>query len=431
MQTEKFFGLSSLSARLQALPSLHRKAIITTGFVLVIAAVWPSTQQQRLVSAGDRIPLELDFSRFLPEHSHDKPAMVSSAPSFIHKIAPGDTLSALFDAAGVDQQTMYKVLEADLNILALDTLMPGNRISFWTDDQQQLTKLELYFNAARQVVFSRYDDGSFAVKEINVEGDWQDRIVSGEINGSFYRSAEKVGLSAGEIQRIEMLLKDKVNFARDLRAGDSFSVLVQDQFVEGESTGNSKLLGISIHNGRNDITAFQDAEGNFYDENGGSLVRAFQRYPTAKRYRVSSGFNPNRHHPVTGRYAPHNGTDFATPIGTKVETTGDGVVKLVTKHPYAGRYVVIEHDSKYTTRYLHLSKVLVHKGQRVSRGQVIALSGNTGRVTGPHLHYEFHINGHPVNPLTAKIPMASHLNRKQMLAFKALVQKRRRIMDLG
>ncbi|KFZ38033.1 peptidase M23 [Shewanella mangrovi] len=416
---------------MQALPSLHRKTLLITGFCLAAAMLWPNSQSGHIASVGNRIPLELDFSRFIPQHGGEMAEVVTNAPSFVHKIESGDTLSALFSQAGVDQQTMYKVLEADLNILALDTLMPGNRISFWTDEQQQLTKLELHFNAARQVVFSRYDDGSYEVKEINVPGNWQDRIVSGAINGSFYRSAEKVGLSAGEIQRVEMLLKDKVNFARDLRAGDTFSVLLKDQFVEGESTGNSQLLGISIHNGRNDITAFQDADGNFYDENGASLVRAFQRYPLARAYRVSSGFNPHRHHPVTGRTSPHNGTDFATPIGTKVEATGDGVVKLVTNHPYAGRYVVIEHDSKYTTRYLHLSKVMVHKGQRVSRGQVIALSGNTGRVTGPHLHYEFHINGHPVNPLTAKIPMASHLDKKQLLAFKSLVEQRRHIMNLG
>ncbi|QSX35490.1 peptidoglycan DD-metalloendopeptidase family protein [Shewanella avicenniae] len=425
------FGFSSYTARLQALPSLHRKTLLLSGFCLAVALVLPSTQSQRITPVGDRIPLELDFSRILPQQNVEPNEVRTHSPSFVHDIESGDTLSALFSQAGVDQQTMYKVLEADLNVLALDTLMPGNRISFWTDEQQQLTQLELYFNAARQVVFSRYDDGSFEVKEVNVPGQWQDRIISGTINGSFYRSAEKIGLSAGEIQRVEMLLKDKVNFARDLRAGDTFSILLKDQFVEGELTGNSQLLGISIHNGRNDITAFQDADGNFYDENGASLVRAFQRLPLAKAYRVSSGFNPYRHHPVTGRTAPHNGTDFSTPIGTKIEATGDGVVKMVTDHPYAGRYVVIEHDSKYTTRYLHLSKVLVHKGQRVSRGQVIALSGNTGRVTGPHLHYEFHINGRPVNPMTAQIPMASHLDKQQLLAFKSLVDQRRHIMNLG
>ena len=326
---------------------------------------------------------------------------------------------------------MYKVLEADLDILALDTLQPGNRIRFWLDEQGNLTQLELYFNAAHQVLFKRFDDGGYGVEEINIEGFWQNRIVSGEIQGSFYRSAQRVGLSAAEIQKIESLLKEKLNFARDLRAGDHFSVLMNDQYIEGESTGVSQVLGLRIQNGRNEITAFQSTDGNFYDEKGQSLARAFQRIPLEKRYRISSSFNPNRRHPVTGRVSPHNGTDFAVPIGTKVVAPGDGVVTLVTNHRFAGKYIVIEHGNKYRTRYLHLSKPLVHKGQRVSRGQVIALSGNTGRSTGPHLHYEFHVNGRPVNPMKADIPMASQLSKEQMREFSQLVSTRKMMMDLG
>ncbi|MDF0533589.1 peptidoglycan DD-metalloendopeptidase family protein [Shewanella yunxiaonensis] len=427
MQTEKISWLNfNPMMRLQALPSLHKKLLLTGGLAIGIAMLWPASQE----FSPQRVAVPLDVESILTN-----PAPITAPhiakPSYVHTITSGDTLSALFSEAGVDQQTMYKVLEADLDVLALDTLMPGNRISFWQDEQGNLTKLELYFNAARQVVFTRYPEGGYEVNEINIPGDWQDRIVSGDIQGSFYRSAEKVGLSAAEIQRIEMLLKDKLNFARDLRAGDNFSVLLNDQYVAGESTGVSHLLGISINLGRSRVTAFQDSDGNFYDENGQSLVRAFQRLPLLKQYRISSAFNPHRLHPVTGRIAPHNGVDFSTPVGTKVVATGDGVVTLVTNHPYAGKYIVIEHDSKYTTRYLHLSKALVHKGQRVSRGQVIALSGATGRITGPHLHYEFHINGRPVNPMTAQIPMAGHLAGKDKQAFEQLVASRKHMMNLG
>ncbi|MFQ6371804.1 peptidoglycan DD-metalloendopeptidase family protein [Shewanella sp. YIC-542] len=428
MQTEKMSWLSvNPMMRLQALPTIHKSLLCASVLLIGAAVLWPSSQQ----FSPQRVPLQLDVDSILSQPVTTVMAPAIMAPSFVQTIAPGDTLSALFSRAGVDQQTMYKVLEADLDVLALDTLMPGNRISFWLDDQGNLSKLELHFNAARQVVFSRYPEGGYEVKEINLPGDWQDRIISGSIHGSFYRSAEKVGLSAAEIQRIEMLLKDKLNFARDLRAGDSFSVLLNDQFVAGESTGVSRILGVSLNMGRHHVTAFQNSDGNFYDENGQSLVRAFQRLPLLKKYRISSAFNRHRHHPVTGRTSPHNGTDFATPVGTKVVTTGDGVVTRVTNHPYAGKYVVIEHDSKYTTRYLHLSKALVHKGQRVSRGQVIALSGATGRITGPHLHYEFHINGHPVNPMTAKIPMAGHLSAQDKRTFEKLVAMRKRVMNLG
>ncbi|MDW2276950.1 peptidoglycan DD-metalloendopeptidase family protein, partial [Vibrio sp. 1074] len=124
-------------------------------------------------------------------------------------------------------------------------------------------------------------------------------------------------------------------------------------------------------------------------------------------------------HPVTGRVAPHNGTDFAVPTGTPVVSTGDGTVIMTRKHPYAGNYVVVEHGNKYKTRYLHLSKILVKKGQKVSRGQRIGLSGKTGRVTGPHLHYELIEYGRPVNAMRANIPMASSVPKKEMATFIA------------
>ncbi|MFT5788367.1 MAG: murein DD-endopeptidase [Shewanella sp.] len=425
MRAGKFSSLYMSKNRLMGQPSVYRKVLL--GFVLVVGAAMLVPSDKDLLP--QRFPVQLDIESILSQSasipSHD---ILSSAPAFQKEIVKGDTLSGLFEQGGVDQQTMYRVLEADLNVLALDTLMPGNNIKFWLNDAGELQKLTLYFTAARQVIFTRFDDGSFNVDEVHIEGIWRDRSISGQIHGSFYVSAKKMGLSAAEIQRIESLLKEKLNFARDLRAGDKFSVLINDQFIDGEATGNSHVLGVTIDRGANSINAYQHTDGNFYDEKGQSLARAFQRIPLSKNYRLSSRFNPNRHHPVTGRIAPHNGTDFATPIGTKVIAPGDGIVSLVTDHRFAGKYVVIEHGNKYRTRYLHLSKSLVHKGQRVSRGQVIALSGNTGRITGPHLHYEFHINGRPVDPMKAKIPMASQLSKKEMGAFEHLVKVRKMMM---
>ncbi|EDQ00139.1 peptidoglycan DD-metalloendopeptidase family protein [Shewanella benthica] len=405
--------------------NFNKKVMLGGGLIIAAAILWPTNNQ----SMPQRIPIDLDIDSLITQlKPRTRVENIITRPDFMHKITSGDTLSGLFMQASVDQQTMYRVLEADLNVLALDTLKPGNQIKFWLDDKGELEKLQLYFSAAHQVVFTRFDDGSFNVDDINIEGFWRNRSVSGEIHGSFYVSAKKIGLNAGEIQRIESLLKEKLNFSRDLRAGDRFSVLMNDQFIDGTATGASDILGITIHRGRSDITAFQNSDGNFYDDQGRSLSRAFQRIPLLKNYRISSRFNRHRHHPVTGRTSPHNGTDFATPIGTKVIAPGDGIVTLVTNHRYAGKYVVIQHGNKYRTRYLHLSKALVHKGQRVTRGQVIALSGNTGRITGPHLHYEFHVNGRPVNPMTANIPMSSKLSKKQMNEFEQLVKVRKMIM---
>jgi len=400
--------------------------LLGAGLLLGAAALWPAHESS--LSLPKRIPIVLDIDALMVSVTLEMPVMSVERPDFDRFIIKGDTLSGLFVEAGVDQQTMYRVLETDLDVLALDTLKPGNHIQFWLDAKGGLEKLELVFSAAHQVVFSRLDDGSYRVDTHFVEGIWQNRSVSGAIHGSFYQSAKKVGLGAQTIQTIESLLKDKLNFSRDLRAGDRFSVLMSDQYIDGEPTGASDILGITINRGRSDITAYQHSDGSFYDEQGNSLTRAFLRYPLAKKYRITSNFNPGRRHPVTGKISRHNGTDFATPIGSKIVSPGDGIVTLVTKHVYAGNYVVIQHGDKYRTRFLHLSKFLVHKGQRVSRGQLIGLSGNTGRVTGPHLHYEFHNNGRAVNAMTANIPMASQLSRKEMAEFEKLVKVRQMMM---
>ncbi|AZG72864.1 peptidoglycan DD-metalloendopeptidase family protein [Shewanella livingstonensis] len=426
----KIMGFQRPVASQLNLPNLHKKVLLASVFVVGAALLWPTQQE----FSSQRIPVAIDIDSLLPhiaQQDNTLKLVKPISPILDRVIESGDTLSHLFELAGIDQRTMYKVLEADLEVLALDTLLPGNRIQFWDNANGELDKLELYFSPAHQVVFSRFKDGTFAVNDINIDGIWQNRIVGGEINGSFYVSAKNAGLSAAEIQKVETLLKTKLNFSRELRAGDTFSVLVNDQFVEGEPTGTTSIEGIRINTGRRDITAFQNVDGNYYDIEGQSLTPAFQRIPLNRKVRLSSRFNPNRKHPITGRIRPHNGTDFATPIGTQVVAPGDGIVTMVTKHPYAGNYIVIQHDNKVSTRYLHLSKFLVKRGQRVTRGQPIGLSGNTGASTGPHLHYEFIVNGRPVDAMKASIAEAKVLPKKQLQAFQALVRSRSMMMDLG
>ena len=407
----------------QQLPAFYRHSFISLALLLSVGILWPSSY----TPLKTRVPVSVQPSHTVVEQSAANPVVEqveevkAEQASLEYEIQNGDTLSGLFDRFGVSQQTMYQVLESDLNILALDTLKPGNVLKFWLNDgDRQLDKLELYFNPARQVIFSRVDQDNFTYEEIDLKGDWQSVPIQGEIHGSFYLSAQKAGLTAAEVQKIESLFKEKINFSRDVRAGDRFEVLRNEQYIDQEKSGNSEILGIRL-SGRHQLTAFLFEDGSYYDADGKSLARAFTRYPVSKRYRISSGFNPRRKHPVTGLIRPHNGTDFATPIGTPVMSTGDGVVKTVKNHRYAGKYVEIQHSGKYRSRYLHLSKILVKKGQRVARGQRIGLSGKTGRVTGPHLHYEFHINRRPVNPMRAKIPMASEVPAKKMASFKKRV----------
>lgn len=341
-------------------------------------------------------------------------------PDFEYHIQPGDNLSSIFEKLDLRYGDMMRIMETDLNFLALDTLKPGDILRFWRETETtHLSKMELEFNLVERAVYTRTAEGDYDFTDVKIPGVWKEFALVGEIDGSFSQSVNRLGLGNSEIEQVVTLLKDKINFSRDLRAGDKFEVVQSRQYVDYKLTGNREIQAIKILNRGGEYTAYLHEDGQYYDKNGESLQRAFQRKPVNGQYRLSSNFNPHRKHPVTGRVTPHNGTDWATPVGTPIVSTGDGVVIMTRKHPYAGNYVVIQHGSTYKTRYLHLSKILVRKGQKITRGQKIGLSGQSGRVTGPHIHYELIARGRAVNAMTANIPMASSVSKKEMPTFVA------------
>lgn len=418
----------------RALPSLHRRLLSLLTVLLAVAFWWPSGEPI-LEAAIQSFPssdfLDLDQSDLSQGSSAKTPSSSSTESEsvasdaldvddhiLVYQITAGDSLSEIFDRLGVGQTPMYQIVSADESLLALDVLRPGQRLTFVSDPLTgQLESLELFVHAGYQVLYSRVDANNFEYIETLIEGDWRQRVLAGEIKGSFYLSARSAGLSDREIAEITRLLEDTLDFRRQIRAGDTFEILRSEQMIDERWTGRSVIEAILIR-GYVRRSAFLFVDGNYYDSNGESLQRAFMRYPLERRYRISSSFNPNRLHPVTGRVAPHNGTDFAMNTGTPVLSTGDGVVTRVENHPFAGKYIDIQHGSRFTTRYMHLDRVLVRNGQTVNRGDRVGLSGATGRVTGPHLHFELHVNGRPVDPMRADIPMASSVPSEQRVLFQ-------------
>ncbi|MDF2155367.1 peptidoglycan DD-metalloendopeptidase family protein [Vibrio sp. CAU 1672] len=405
-----------------------RKALLLYSLpVLVAIGVSHSLTESPLTKT---IALNLPESQVVEQILDAANAGFVTPPTFEYQIREGDNLSTIFNQLGFGYSVLMDVMETDLNYLALDTLKPGNTLRFWRQEGTgALSKMELEFSIADKVVYQLNSDGGYDFSDISIPGEWHRQPVVGEIHGSFSTSANNMGLTSAEISQVVNLLKDQINFGRDLRAGDRFEIVRRSQFIEGVPTGKNEIEAIKFYNRGREVTAYQHSDGQFYNAKGESLQRAFQRYPVSRQWRISSGFNPNRLHPVTGRVAPHNGTDFATPTGTPIVATGDGTVVMTRKHPYAGNYIVIEHGNKYKTRYLHLSKIMVRKGQKVSRGQRIGLSGSTGRVTGPHLHYELIEYGRPVNAMRANIPMANSVPKKDMSAFVAKRDEMNSLLD--
>lgn len=380
--------------------------ILITGFMI-------ETDHPPLAST-DKTPFS---TTLIAEQSHVSPLIKQTRQYLIQS---GDTLGTIFERLGYSQNSLYQLLEADLNLLALDTIKPGQVLLF-TKLADQLIQVELQFNLVSKVVYTRKDTHGFEFKMVTIPSEWRPHRYSGEIEYSFTRSMQKAGLALVEAQLASGLLRDKIGFRSEIRPGDKFNILISRQYVGEQATGANHIEAVVINNQRSNISAYL-YEGSYYDEQGQSIEKSFIRYPFKGSYRISSAFKPKRHHPITGLLCPHNGIDFATPLGTSVLATGDGVVTRVLKHKYAGIYVELSHGKTYRSRYLHLSKALVKKGQRVKRGQKIALSGNTGRSTGPHLHYEFHINGKAVNGVTADIPMAKSISKNARTEFDRKVE---------
>lgn len=407
------------------LPSLHK--ILSLLFALLICVVLfiGGNDASKTLTLPTLSSSEIDLSDFEYKASKQYPA------NYAYSISKGDSLSSIFQLLRIPQSTMYEVLETDLAILALDTLKPGNTLRFWLDSKtQKLAKLEIEFNLAHKVIYQQVGSNGFEYKEIIIPGTWKQEVLAGDVKGSFYNSASRAGLKASDIMEVSSLLKEKINFNKGFRLGDTFQIIRSKQTVEGQETGETRVEAIRLINRKSEITAYLYKD-SYYDKNGVGLERAFSRYPLVKKLRITSSYNPRRRHPVTRLIRPHNGTDFAAPIGTPVLSTGDGVVTEVKKHTYAGLYIKIKHGQKYKTRYLHLKKAYVRKGQRVSRGQKIALSGNSGRSTGAHLHYELHINNRAVNAMSADIPIMTEIEGRERKAFKKTVAAHKKAMGAG
>ena len=381
------------------------------------------------------LPEQLPPEQLPPEQlsaEQRPPSKLTASEPREHKVVirSGDTLSVLFDTHKLGQTTLHNILSADESLLALETLRPGQILYFrYKENTQQLEEMELYKRLGHRVVYRRINDNTFDYENIIQEGKWRDKRISGKIKGTFYLSAQRAGLTEIETANVTRIFQDQLNFARAIRKGDQFQIVRSIEYINGQATGQTRIKSARIQRRVHEHTAFLFNDGRYYDKQGKSLARAFTRTPLAKSYRISSHFNPRRVHPVTGRIGPHNGTDFATPNGTRVLSTGDGVVTRVGNHPYAGRYVDIKHGGQYKTRYLHLQRVLVRRGQSISRGQVIARSGNSGRSTGPHLHFELHVNGRPVDPMKAKIPVTKSIPKKHKNTFKQIVAEQTRLLD--
>lgn len=335
---------------------------------------------------------------------------------FSHTVVKGDSLKDVLELSGLEDDTSKQLIAT---YPELKYLQAGQQFYWILNNDGELEYLNWLVSQKKEHIYELQSDGKFNRQILEKKSVWKREVLRGEMDGSFVNSLKKLGLDNRQIYQLTSALQWQVSL-KQLKKDTKISILVSREYLEENRTGQGNVEAIHIMTGGKGYYAIQAANGRYYNRQGETLGKGFARYPLQRQARVSSPFNPRRLHPVTGRVAPHKGVDFSMPIGTLVIAPADGTVeKIAYQANGAGRYVVIRHSREYQTVYMHLSRPLVKAGQSVKKGERIALSGNTGRSTGPHLHYEFHINGRPVNPLTVKLPGGSSgmatAERKQFL----------------
>nr|WP_164692133.1 murein DD-endopeptidase MepM [Glaesserella parasuis] len=334
---------------------------------------------------------------------------------FSYIVTQGDQLKDVLEQSGLTHATA-KALEKTFPQLA--ELKVGQQFYWILDNNGELEYMNWLISEKEEKIFERKAQDQFAVQTIQKKGVWRQDVIKGTIDGSFSASLKAVGLSQRQINQLANGLQWQIS-TNKLKKGDKFAILVKREYINGKVTDLGNVEAIHIISGKKSYYAIQADNGRYYNRHGETLGKGFARYPLPFTPRVSSHFNPRRLHPVTRRVAPHKGVDFAVRSGTPIIAPADGVVEHIAYQANgAGRYIKVRHGGQYTTVYMHLSRSLVKVGQSVKKGQRIALSGNTGRSTGAHLHYEFHINGRPVNPMTVKLPgIGSGMPDKERKAF--------------
>ncbi|EMD9339337.1 murein DD-endopeptidase MepM [Cronobacter sakazakii] len=429
----------SVALAFNNLPRPHRVMLGSLTVLTLAVAVWrPYIYHPESESAPVVKTIELrksEIRSLLPEASEpidqaapeddeaipqdeldDKTAGEAGVHEYV--VSTGDTLSSVLNQYGIDMGDISQLASVDKD---LRNLKIGQQISWTLTDSGELQRLTWEMSRRETRTYDRTPAGGFKMSSEVQQGDWVNNVLKGTVGGSFVASAKEAGLTSAEISAVIKAMQWPMDF-RKLKKGDEFSVLMSREMLDGKRE-QSQLLGVRLRSSGKDYYAIRAEDGKFYDRNGSGLAKGFMRFPTSRQFRVSSNFNPRRLNPVTGRVAPHKGVDFAMPQGTPVLAVGDGEVVMAKRSGAAGYYVAIRHGRTYTTRYMHLKKLLVKPGQKVKRGDRIALSGNTGRSTGPHLHYEIWINQQAVNPLTAKLPRSEGLTGSDRSDFLAKVKE--------
>jgi murein DD-endopeptidase MepM/ murein hydrolase activator NlpD len=401
--------------------------------LLVIPSEKASASRQyatQELEIGKRYPLSIQAENLVTNIPANQPDKTQSWQKF--EVKNGDSLAILFARAGLTAQDTYNVSKLKEVKSTLLKMNPGDELALLIEEGE-LQSLLFHPSSIKTLRVNRLDNG-FAATTLTKEVTTRLGFAQGEIQSSFWNAGVRANLTDNQIMNLAAIFGWDIDFALEIRQGDHFNVIFEKEFVDGELVGYGDIVAAEFTNQGETFTAIRYSDGSYYTPEGDSMRKSFLRAPVNFKY-ISSNFKLRRFHPVTKRWKAHRGVDYAANTGTPVVAAGDGKVIRATYDKYNGHHVFIQHGEKYTTKYLHFSKRKVRKGQWVKQGQVIGLVGATGLASGPHLHYEFLVNGVHRNPRTVVLPDERPIDKKELAQFNivakrklGLLKQNRRIM---
>jgi murein DD-endopeptidase MepM/ murein hydrolase activator NlpD len=405
--------LIQLINKSELLPKTHMLAVAGCSLLVLLVALWPSQGRSVVVEVPAYVQVE-------------EPSFVevdNSLNIVSETVETGDTLSTVFERSGAGVSVLYRLIANPDIKKPIEKIFPGQEFIFTFDNDSVLK--EVSFNESPMVSYNIEisPERTGSISKVERTPDIHTKYAKATISDSLFMAGTNAGLSDNMIMQLATIYGWDIDFALDIRQGDEFSLLYEENYLDGKKFSDGTILAANFINNGREYTAirYTDESGHtdYYSPDGNSMRKAFLRTPLDV-FRISSSFNPNRKHPVLNKIVAHKGTDYAAPVGTPIKAAGDGkIIKAYYSATY-GNVVIIQHGEGIRTLYAHMSKFSKYSkvGNRIKQGQVIGYVGATGRVTGAHLHYEFQVHGVHKNPQTVKLPTAKPLAKDYMTDFE-------------
>ena len=339
-------------------------------------------------------------------------------------VKSGDSMALIFSRLGLSPSELYNIMTLGKDVARLKKIRPGQIIHFHIVDKK-LHGLEYEFDLSNTLSITLHEE-TFVATVVEHELNTIVKNATADIKDSLFLSAKRAGLSDNLIMQMVAIYGWDIDFALDIRQGDSFTLIYEEKYKDGVKVIDGPIVAAEFTNRNKVIRAIRyahtDGKIDYYDDNGDAMRKAFLRTPV-NFTRISSRFNLKRKHPILNKIRAHRGVDYAAPTGTPIKATGDGTIGFAGRKGGYGKTVILKHGGKYSTVYAHLHKYAngVRKGKRVKQGQIIGYVGKSGLATGPHLHYEFRIHGVHRNPLTVELPHVESIGKEEMPAFQEAI----------